>query len=150
VTGRHGTPDFEIKNGAMKKIILILPVVMIGLVILTSWQPGDEANERGKELYNTYCVTCHLDDGKGVPDLNPPLGKTSGVSGNKAKLIRLMLKGTLSNEGDNAKYPNAMAPYDYLTDQEIADVLTYIRKSFGNKAPAVSAAEVKAVRAKTN
>ena len=133
----------------MKKLIWILPAIIIGLVILTSWQTAEKANERGKELYNTYCVTCHLDDGKGVPDLNPPLGKTSTVSGNKTKLIQLMLKGTLSNEGDNAKYPNAMNPYDYLSDQEIADVLSYIRKSFGNKAAPVAPSEVKAVRAKT-
>ena len=45
-------------------------------------------------------------------------------------------------------YHNVMAPTRFLTDQQIADVLTYVRNSFGNKAKAITAAEVKAVRAK--
>ena len=50
-------------------------------------------------------------------------------------------------EIDGDKYNGVMAPHPDLTDQEIADVLTYVRNSFGNKASAVTAAQVKAVRA---
>jgi mono/diheme cytochrome c family protein len=49
-------------------------------------------------------------------------------------------------EIDGETYSNIMAPHDFLKDQEVADVLTYVRNSFGNKASAVTAAEVKAAR----
>ncbi|MBC7654871.1 MAG: cytochrome c, partial [Oligoflexus sp.] len=49
---------------------------------------------------------------------------------------------------DGDKYTNPMPAVNYLSDQQIADVLTYVRNSFGNKASAISAAEVKTVRAK--
>ena len=86
-----------------------------------------------------------------MANLNPPLIKTPGVTGNKTTLINVILKGMDSHKEINGQvYTNTMAPLDYLTDQQIADVLTYIRKSFGNKASGVTPNEVKAVRAKTN
>lgn len=104
---------------------------------------------RGKRVYEQYCLTCHQADGMGVPSLNPPLSGTSYVLGDKDKLIEIVLKGFNENvpiEGDY--YSNAMPPHGFLKDQEIADVLTFVRNSFHNKASAVSIGEVKAVRAK--
>jgi len=104
--------------------------------------------ERGKKVYETYCLTCHQDDGGGVPKLNPPLIKTSYVSGDKKKLIKWVLQGTTDKIAIDGKfYSNNMAPQDNLKDDEIADVLTYIRNSFGNKGSAVTPVEVKTVRA---
>jgi mono/diheme cytochrome c family protein len=60
----------------------------------------------------------------------------------------VILKGLKGVEVDGETYENVMAPHDYLTDQEIADVTTYIRNSFGNKASMLTPAEVKAIRAK--
>lgn len=104
--------------------------------------------ERGKKVYETYCLTCHQDDGGGVPKLNPPLIKTSYVSGDKKKLIKWVLQGTTDKIAIDGKfYSNNMAPQNNLKDDEIADVLTYIRNNFGNKGSAVIPAEVKTVRA---
>ncbi|MEP7319579.1 MAG: cytochrome c [Panacibacter sp.] len=104
--------------------------------------------DRGKIVYETYCLTCHQDDGGGVPKLNPPLIKTSYVSGDKKKLIKWVLQGTTEKIAIDGKfYSNNMAPQNYLKDEEIADVLTYIRNNFNNKGTAVTPAEVKAVRA---
>jgi mono/diheme cytochrome c family protein len=55
---------------------------------------------------------------------------------------------TGETEINGETYHNVMAPHSDLTDQQIADVLTYVRNSFGNKATAVTEAEVKAIRAK--
>ena len=78
------------------------------------------------------------------------LKKTSWVTGSKTKLIRVILKGMNSHEEiDGETYSNTMAPHNFLTDQQIADVLTYIRNSFGNKATAISPGDVKYVRART-
>jgi mono/diheme cytochrome c family protein len=105
----------------------------------------------GKLVYMQRCLVCHQPDGGGVPHLNAPLDGASGVkSDDKARLIRIILKGMMDRvELDGEYYSNNMAPLADLKDQQIADVLTYIRNSWSNKASAVSAAEVKAVRAKT-
>jgi mono/diheme cytochrome c family protein len=137
----------------MKKgIIFLIPVLFIILFVFTAWQklPDKATIERGKEVYNAYCLSCHLPDGAGMPQLNPPLKKTTAVLGSKTKLIAVILKGMDTHqEIDGQVYSNTMAPLDYLTDQQIADVLTYVRNSFGNKATVVTPAEVKMVRAKT-
>lgn len=105
--------------------------------------------ENGKKIYTKYCLSCHQADGSGVPKMNPPLIKTTWVLGNKQKLIEVLLKGMNQKiEIDDEEYENVMASHAFLKDQEIADVLTYVRKSFGNKATAVTAAEVKIARAK--
>ena len=134
----------------MKKVFYLVPLITLGVVVLASWQTDKGAIERGKKVYNLYCMSCHQVDGGGVPKLNPPLIKTPGVTGNKTKLIQVILKGMDTHEEINGEvYTNNMAPLDYLTDQQIADVLTYVRKSFGNKASVVTPGEVKSVRAKT-
>ena len=103
----------------------------------------------GKALYATNCMSCHQANGKGIAGLNPPLIKTSWVLGNKTTLINIVLKGfEAAIEIDGETYENAMPAQPQLTNQQIADVLTYVRNSFGNKASAVTAAEVKTARAK--
>jgi mono/diheme cytochrome c family protein len=104
---------------------------------------------RGKTVYAANCLPCHQADGSGVPNLNPPLIQTSWVLGPKAVLINQVLKGSKGQveiEGD--RFENAMPAQAHLSDQQIADVLTYVRNSFGNKASAVAPAEVKLERAK--
>lgn len=105
----------------------------------------------GQVVYQKYCLTCHQVDGSGVPNLNPPLQQTKWVLGSKAVLIEQVLKGSKGKvEIEGETFHNAMPPLGQtLTDQQIADVLTYVRNSFGNKASRVSVAEVKVVRAKT-
>lgn len=105
---------------------------------------------RGQIVYTKTCLTCHQADGSGVPSMNPPLIKTKWVLGAKSVLIHQVLKGSSGTvEIDGDTFHNTMPPQPQLTDQQIADVLTYVRHSFGNKASAVSVAEVKAVRAKS-
>ncbi len=106
--------------------------------------------ERGRQTYSQVCAACHQKDGGGVPRLNPPLIKTEYVLGHKTRLISIILKGLNQPiEIDDEEYTNPMPPQSHLTDQQIADVLTFVRNNFGNKASAVTTAEVKAVRAKT-
>ena len=84
--------------------------------------------------------------------MNPPLSRTKWVLGDKAKLAQIVLKGLPGGqiEIDGDTFHNPMpAQESVLSDQQIADVLTFIRNNFGNKASAVTAAEVKAIRVKT-
>lgn len=111
---------------------------------------GDQLAGRmaaGKEVYDTYCRACHMDNGSGVPGMNPPLNGTDWVTGDKKRLIGVVLNGL--NEPIEIKgetYQNVMAAHAFLNDQQIADVLTYVRQSFGNNASEVTAEEVAQLR----
>ena len=102
---------------------------------------------QGKAVYAQNCLTCHLADGLGVDGMNPPLAKTDYVLGDKTRLTNVLLNGLQGVEIDGEKYRGVMPAQESLTDAQIAAVLTYVRNSFGNKASAVTVAEVKAVRA---
>lgn len=103
----------------------------------------------GEMIYKKYCISCHQPDGGGVPNMAPPLQQTSYVLGEKEPLIKIVLDGLKNVDINEETYNNPMpALGSVLKDQQIADVLTYVRNSFGNKASAVTAAEVKAVRDK--
>ncbi|SDS09526.1 Cytochrome c, mono-and diheme variants [Mucilaginibacter mallensis] len=102
---------------------------------------------RGKVVYTNVCLPCHMADGGGVQNMNPPLINTTYVLGNKTALIKIVLHGF--NEDVEIKgqtYSNTMGAHDDLSDRQIADVLTYVRHSFGNKASTVKATEVSKVR----
>jgi mono/diheme cytochrome c family protein len=101
----------------------------------------------GLAVYKQYCLTCHQADGGGVQNLNPPLAKTTFVLGDKTKLINIVLKGFNEDVEINGNYySNAMPAHNFLTDQQVADVLSYVRNNFGNKASGITVAEVKKVR----
>jgi len=102
----------------------------------------------GAEIYTRYCATCHQDDGLGIERAFPPLAQTEWTLGDEGRLIRLVLFGMQGPIEVNGKpYNNAMTPHSFLTDEQVADVLTFVRSSFGNDAPAVSADNVAAIRA---
>ena len=105
--------------------------------------------ERGQQVYHDQCLACHQADALGVQDMNPPLTATKYVLGDKTTLVQIVLKGMKGVQINGDDYHNVMAPHSDLTDRQIADVLTYVRNSFGNKARALTAAEVTAIRAKT-
>jgi mono/diheme cytochrome c family protein len=137
----------------MKTTIVFVCLLFIIATAFTLPQPGGmkAAMARGKTVYETTCLPCHQADGTGVPRMNPPLVKTKWVLGDKKQLARIVLKGLKGGEIeiDGDTFHNPMPPQEtLLNDQQIADVLTYIRNSFGNKASMVTAAEVKAVRKK--
>ena len=113
-----------------------------------------EVMAAGKEIYlrDGSCATCHQPDGKGlVASGFPPVAGANWVTGSEERLIKLVLKGLYGPiEVNGKKYPGQvpMTPFEgMLKDEEIAAVLTYVRNSFGNKAPVVTAQKVREVRA---
>ncbi|MBC6606929.1 cytochrome c [Hymenobacter sp. BT188] len=101
----------------------------------------------GKAVYTQNCLTCHMADGGGVERMNPPLNGTTWVLGDKTRLVKVVLNGLEGEDIDGESYASVMPAFEALTDKQIADVLTYVRNSFGNKASGISAAEVKTIRA---
>ncbi|HEY8734479.1 MAG TPA: cytochrome c [Puia sp.] len=102
--------------------------------------------DSGKVVYIKQCLSCHQADGMGNADINPPL-KGKVISGDKKKLIEIIINGQAAHEEINGKtYQNSMPANPVIKDQEIADVITYIRNSFGNKGSVVKVSEVNSVR----
>lgn len=109
-----------------------------------------DVTDLSAETYRIYCGTCHQMNGKGAPGRFPPLAETDWVTGDKERLIHIVLHGMEGAINVNGELYNAAMPqHGYLTDEKIAEVLTYIRSNFGNAASAVTPQEVARVRRKT-
>jgi mono/diheme cytochrome c family protein len=116
--------------------------------VVSAKATGASSAANGRVLYTKYCLSCHQSDGGGVQNMYPPIIKTTYVLGDKIRLSKILLNGFSERvEIDGETYSNVMPSFNYLKDKEIADILTYVRSNFGNKASAVSAAEVAKVRA---
>ncbi|RIH65484.1 cytochrome c [Mariniphaga sediminis] len=105
------------------------------------------ANHPGKKVYDAVCLACHMADGSGVPGMFPPLAQTDWVLEDKERLIHITLEGLSGKIVVNGEeYNSIMPPNSHLSDKQIADVLTYIRQSFGNDASEITIEEVQKVR----
>jgi nitrite reductase (NO-forming) len=103
--------------------------------------------ERGKRVFSTACFACHQPDGKGLPGVFPPLAGSDFLKNKKDLLIGIPLMGRSGPITVNGKDFNGVMPPQGFTDQQVADVLTYVLNSWGNHGDRVSAAEVESVRA---
>ena len=105
-------------------------------------------HERALKVYEVTCLACHQADGKGLPPGFPPLDRSPTVTGNPAKLIRIAHLGLTGKiEVLDQTYDATMPGHPQLTDQELADVLTYVRQSWSNDSSPISPAEVQTLRA---
>jgi glucose/arabinose dehydrogenase/cytochrome c5 len=103
----------------------------------------------GSKVYGVYCSACHQRNGMGDSQRFPPLAGSEWVTGDKKKLITVLLKGLEGPiEVKGQFYNNAMPQHSFLKNEDIAEVLTHIRTNFGNNADAVTPAEVNEVRQK--
>jgi alcohol dehydrogenase (quinone), cytochrome c subunit len=104
---------------------------------------------RGAELYDDNCAACHRSDGAGSPNVLPKIaGNSTVLSTDPDSLIRLVLTGSSLPGTAGAPSPLGMPGFGWrLSNAEIAQLLTFIRSSWGNRAPSVSARDVAKVRA---
>lgn len=101
---------------------------------------------RGKEVYGTYCMSCHQEQGEGIEDIYPPLAKSDYLMADKKRSIMQVLYGVTGEIKVNGKiYNGEMVGFD-LSDQEVSDVLNYVRNLFNAKSVALTSEEVKAIR----
>lgn len=107
----------------------------------------ENVNHPGWKVYKKYCQICHQADGAGVPKMHPPLTQGSWVGNDPRELIAIMMKGLSGKiEVKGEEFKNFMPSHAQLTDEEIADVLSYVRSSFGNNFEPVIPDLVKKVR----
>ena len=107
------------------------------------------ADSPGAKLYALACATCHMPDGSGVPGLQPALMGSKVVAGPAATVIKVLLLGPeKALPAHKSTSANQMPAFDSLSDDEISAIVTYVRKTFGKGASAVTPAQVKAQRPK--
>ena len=124
-----------------------IAVLLSGLVIKKGVAQGS-SNVDGEQLYLSRCMSCHQVDGNGIPGVFPPLNEIDWVTGDKGRLIRITLDGAVGEyDIGGVTYSGAMPPWkNFLNDQEMAALLTYIRGAWDNDASRVSEDEVRLVR----
>lgn len=106
----------------------------------------EESIKLGQEIYSSYCISCHMNEGEGVPGAFPPLANSDYLMEDKERSIHIVmygLEGEIVVNGDT--YNNVMTPLG-LSDEEITHVLNFVRNSWGNEGEVVTFEEVKAVR----
>ncbi len=116
----------------MKFFITLYFIFLFKISInLFTKKPLKESLLDGKEIYNDFCAQCHLEDGKGVKGIYPPLAKSDFlVNVNRTiSSIKYGLKGPITVNGE--KYNSIMISQG-LDDEEISDVVNYILNSWGN------------------
>lgn len=101
-------------------------------------------------IYQQYCSACHGPAGKGLAGSYPALTESSLLKGDKNSLIRFVLLGSVQSKINTGhKYDQQMPAFDFLSDKQIAGVLSYVRSNFGKIKPGVLPKEVTAIRGKT-
>ncbi|WP_238987236.1 c-type cytochrome [Confluentibacter flavum] len=93
----------------------------------------DESMKRGSDIYQDFCITCHMGNGEGLAGAFPPLAKSDYLMNHRAKSIHAIKYGLQGEITVNGKKYNGLMAYQGLTDEEVADVMNYITNSWGNK-----------------
>lgn len=108
----------------------------------------DDLAAKGAQVFASRCAACHQPEGQGMAKVAPPLAGSEWVLGDEERLIRVVMHGlTGPIEVKGEPWDGSMPPWGAsLTDDEIAGVLTHLRRSWGNDAPAVPVAAVEAAR----
>lgn len=115
------------------------------IMMISALNVGAQNLINGKKIFETRCLACHQSDGGGVPNMNPPLDGSTNVNGKDiARMVKIIQNGYDERVAlDGMYYNNAMIAMPDLKEEAIADVLSYIRNSWSNKAGLVTIAEVK-------
>lgn len=134
------------------RAITIITLLTIATISLMAFQKTNQkfdltaSIERGKEVYNSQCITCHMEKGEGIEGAFPPLAKSDYLMADKKRAVKQILEGASGEMVVNGVTYNGEMPAIDLTDEQVSDVLNYVRNSWGNKGGAVTPNEVKAER----
>ena len=139
-----------------------LLIVLIGIILLgcnnnntkttTAKSTSKKASAKevkvdGKTVYNKHCMECHQENGEGVPYIYPTLQNAEWVGADKDHLIEIIINGmTKAIVVDGIAYEDEMPKADYLTNKEIAAVLTYIRTNFAKVSDPITEVDVARTR----
>lgn len=143
----------------LKSTFSRISIVLISWVLLVSFGNSSSENEMvniekgltekiasGKNIYAKTCFVCHQSNGMGIPNAFPPLAKSDYLNDDVNRAISTVLFGKTGEITVNgSKYNSVMTPQN-LTDEEVADVLTYVYNSWENNKTNVTTSAVKEVK----
>ena len=124
----------------MKKYVFTIEMMALAL------QGYSQNVDKGKKIYNQVCVACHQATGLGIPGAFPPLAKSDYLNKDVNRAIKGVVKGLKGPMVVNGKKFNGEMPIQAVSDQQAADVMTYVYASWGNNKTVVTPAMVKAQR----
>jgi mono/diheme cytochrome c family protein len=131
----------------MKKTTTLLCATLLTAICFSFVQTStpNASIQNGKKVYETYCISCHMENGMGVEGAFPSLVKTGNLT-DKNRLVKIILKGMRGPIKIKASsFDGEMAGIE-MTDKEVTDVINYIRNAWGNKAPLVQVSEIPAAK----
>ena len=132
---------FLLPKGWFPVLGLLLATMVLGCSLFDNDSLRETQFFSGLAVYQRECLACHMKDGRGVPGIHPGLVESPWIKGNSEALIGYLLTGGFGPVV-------LMARFDFLTDTEVADVLSYSRVAFGGGVGAISATQVANVRLK--
>lgn len=124
----------------MKKYVFTIAMLTLAL------QGFSQNAAKGKVVYDKVCVACHQATALGIPGAFPPLAKSDYLNKDTNRAIKGVVKGLTGAITVNGKKFNSAMPAQALSDQQIADVFTYVYANWGNNKTVVTTAMVKAQR----
>ena len=138
----------KMSDGDIRAIAVYLKSLPAGVPEPAVATPSPAQMAEGEKIYRGACIACHEADGSSAPRIYPPLPANANLqSADPLSTIRIILDGAESITTPRAPNKGSMPAYAAkLSDQQIADVTTYIRNAWGNKASAVTAADVAKAR----
>ena len=126
----------------MKSFFIIYLFLFLNISFnLFSKKPIQESLLDGQDIYNDFCIQCHLEDGNGVKGIYPPLAKSDFLKDINRTIssIKYGLKGPITVNGENY---NSIMVSQGLDDEEISDVVNYILNSWGNSTNEIITEEI--------
>jgi mono/diheme cytochrome c family protein len=129
---------------------LAMAVVATAISVRAAEQPAPaappaavDARPAGQRLYARHCLSCHQADGYGVPNMQPAITDGTWVKGDARALAMFVMTGGFdSQDRKDSANGNVMPPFAQLPDEELAQILTFIRQKFGKGASAVTTADI--------
>ena len=132
----------------MKPVSVVIIIALVVFIASCKTSVLTAKMEEGKKVYEINCLGCHMENGMGVPRMNPALVNSPYVMGHPNSLIELVLRGSEFFGEAKRGYNNQMASFHSLTDEEVASLLTFIRNNYAKTGDEISGDDVKNVRAK--
>ena len=103
--------------------------------------------QEGQDIYKRYCLSCHQANGKGVMGMYPPLAGNASLNGQTDSLIYTVLRGKAGKVEVNGNvYAGIMASHNYLTDEQVANVLNYVLNGMNKFNLKIKPSEVSVIR----
>jgi mono/diheme cytochrome c family protein len=138
----------KLNDADLKAIAVYLKDIPAGPSDVKPAQVDSKVLETGQAIYVDNCSACHRSNGEGLPGMFPPLkGNATVQDRNPTTVIRLILNGAHAAVTDARPTPLSMPAFDWkLTNDQIAVLANYVRNSWGNAGPTVSASDVQSLR----